>query len=62
MPAHLEDVLIDIRSRDERDSNREAAPLVQAVDADMLDTSAMDIDQAISAAIELVERKLAALA
>ena len=27
MPAHLDDVLIDIRARDERDSGREAAPL-----------------------------------
>ena len=62
MPAHLEDVLVDIRSRDARDSNREAAPLVQAADADLLDTSGMDIDEAIAAAIELVERKLATLA
>jgi cytidylate kinase len=62
MPAHLEDVLIDIRARDERDGNREAAPLAQAEEADLLDTSEMDIDQAIAAAIELVERKLAAVA
>ena len=62
MPAGYDDVLIDIRARDARDSNREAAPLVQAADAELLDTSAMDIDQAIAAAIELVERKLAALA
>ena len=62
MPAHLEDVLIDIRARDERDTNREAAPLARAEEADLLDTSAMDIDEAIAAAIELVERKIAALA
>jgi cytidylate kinase len=62
MPAHMEDVLIDIRARDDRDFNREAAPLAQAGDADLLDTSAMDIDEAITAAIELVERKIAALA
>lgn len=62
MPAHLEDVLIDIRARDERDSGREAAPLAQAEDADLLDTSEMNIDDAIAAAIELVERKIAALA
>ena len=59
MPGHYEDVLIDIRARDVRDSNREAAPLAQAEDAALLDTSEMDIDQAIAAAIELVERKLA---
>ncbi len=62
MPAHLEDVLIDIRARDARDSGRDAAPLVQAEDAELLDTSEMEIDEAIAAAIELVERKLAALA
>jgi cytidylate kinase len=62
MPAHFEDVLIDIRARDARDSGREAAPLAQAEDAQLLDTSEMDIDQAIEAAIRLAEEKLAALA
>ncbi len=60
MPAHYEDVLIDIRARDERDSKRDAAPLVQAGDADLLDTSEMDIDEAIAAAIALVEAKVGA--
>jgi cytidylate kinase len=59
MPAHLEDVLVDIRARDARDANRETAPLAQAEDAELLDTSEMDIDQAIAAAIELVEKALA---
>ena len=36
-----------------------AAPLTQAEDADLLDTSEMDIDAAIAAAIALVEQKLA---
>ena len=62
MPAHMEDVLIDIRARDARDSGRDAAPLVQAEDADLLDTSELEIDEAIAAAIQLVERKIAALA
>jgi cytidylate kinase len=62
MPAHLEDVLVDIRARDARDANRETAPLAQAEDAELLDTSEMDIDQAIAAAIGLIEKKLAALA
>ena len=59
MPAHYEDVLIDIRARDARDSGREAAPLAQASDAKLIDTSEMDIDAAIAAAISLVEAKLA---
>jgi cytidylate kinase len=58
--AHLPDVLIDIRARDERDSHRDAAPLRQADDADLLDTSEMDIDEAIAAAIALVEAKVGA--
>ena len=62
MPAHFEDVLVDIHARDARDSNRDAAPLVQAADAYLLDTSEMEIDEAVAAATELVERKLAALA
>lgn len=62
MPTHFEDVLIDIRARDARDSGREAAPLAQADDAELLDTSEMDIDQAIAAAIRLAEAKLNALA
>jgi len=60
--AHLPDVLIDIRARDERDSGRDTAPLKQAEDADLLDTSEMDIDEAIAAAIELVETRIAARA
>lgn len=59
MPTHLEEVLVDIRARDARDSGREAAPLVQADDADLLDTSEMDIDAAIAAAIRLAEQRLA---
>ena len=59
MPAHLEDVLVDIRARDARDSGREAAPLLKAEDAELIDTSEMGIDDAIAAAIKLVEQRLA---
>ena len=58
MPAHLEDVIIDLKARDARDSGRENAPLKQAEDALLLDTSDMDVDQAVAAAIALVEKKL----
>jgi len=57
-PAHLEDVIIDLKARDARDSSRSTAPLAQAQDALLLDTSAMDIDDAIAAAIELAEKRL----
>ncbi len=58
MPAHYDDVLADIRARDERDSNREVAPLRQAPDAILLDTSDFDIDQGIAEAVRLVEERL----
>ena len=50
------DVLADILRRDERDRNRAAAPLIQAPDAHLLDTTAMGIEAVLKAAIELVER------
>jgi cytidylate kinase len=51
----FEDILADIRKRDERDSHRSAAPLVQASDAVLLDTSKMSISQAADAARRIVE-------
>lgn len=57
MSAHYADVLADIRSRDERDSSREVAPLKQADDAIRLDTSELDVDQSIAEALRLVEEK-----
>ena len=58
--AHFEDVLIDLKARDARDSGRAAAPLVQARDALLLDTSDMDVDQSIAAAIALAEERIEA--
>jgi len=48
-------VLADIVKRDERDTRRAAAPLQQAPDAHLLDTTHLDIDAAIRAAIDIVE-------
>ena len=62
MNAHYEDVLADIRARDQRDSGREVAPLKKADDAILLDTSELDVDQAIAEALRLVREKLAATA
>ncbi len=60
MNVHYVDVLADIHARDERDTGRSAAPLVKADDADLLDTSDMDVEAAIAEAIRLVERAAAA--
>jgi cytidylate kinase len=48
-------VLADIIQRDKRDQNRAAAPLKQAADAHLLETTHLDIDAAIRAAIDIVE-------
>ena len=58
MPGHYDDVLLDIRARDERDANRDVAPLRQADDAELLDTSDLDVEQAIAEAIRLVEARV----
>ncbi len=52
----LAEVLAQTRDRDARDMGRADAPLRPAEDAVMLDTSTMDIDQAIAAAIAVIER------
>lgn len=58
--AHYDEVLADIRARDERDAGRDAAPLVQAEDADLLDTSDLSIGDAVQRAIAFVEARLQA--
>ena len=60
MPGHYDDVLLDIQARDERDANRDIAPLMQVEDADLLDTSDLDIDRSIAEAIRLVEARVGA--
>jgi cytidylate kinase len=48
-------VLADILRRDERDATRPVAPLKPAPDAHLLDTTHLDIDAAVRAAIDIVE-------
>lgn len=51
----FDQVLADIRARDQRDSTRSTAPLIAAADAATLDTSFLSIDAAVQKAIDLVE-------
>jgi cytidylate kinase len=51
----FEAMLADIIKRDERDAGRGAAPMVQADDAVLLDTTDMDIEAAFDAARRIVE-------
>lgn len=50
-------VLAEMAERDRRDSERAAAPLRAAPDAWLLDTSDMDVDAAVAAAVAFIERK-----
>jgi len=54
----LETVEAELRSRDARDRSRAAAPLRQAEDAVLLDTSDLDIEAAFAKALELVNGKV----
>ena len=49
-------ILADILKRDERDRSRTAAPLKAAPDAHELDTTSLDIEQSVAAAIAIVEK------
>ncbi len=51
-------ILADIMSRDARDAGRDAAPLMMAQDADLLDTTDLTIAAAIQRAIALVEARI----
>ena len=55
----LGDTTADLEARDQRDSTRKDAPLRAAEDAMLLDTSALNRDEAIAEAIRLVEARLA---
>ena len=52
------DVLEDMKERDARDSRRAVAPLRPADDAFVLDTSALNADQAFAAAVAFVRSRL----
>jgi len=57
-PISLQAVTDDLIARDERDSERADAPLRQAEDADLLDTTNLTIDAAVQRAIALVDARL----
>jgi CMP/dCMP kinase len=51
------EILADILRRDERDSSRAVAPLKPAADAYLLDTTHLDVESAVKAAIAIVEKR-----
>lgn len=57
-PQAFEDVLADMIERDERDKNREIAPLRQADDAVLLDTTGFELQDSISAVLAIIREKI----
>ncbi len=55
-----EEILRDLRARDERDRNRKDSPLKPADDAVILDSTNMSLDEALAAAEAIVALKLKA--
>lgn len=55
-----DDIFAEIERRDARDSSRSAAPLVKAADAHLLDTTNLDIEKALDAAVLLVNQAIKA--
>lgn len=53
----FEEVLEDMRRRDEQDSGRATAPLAAAADAVYLDTSDMSLEESVTAACKLITEK-----
>jgi CMP/dCMP kinase len=53
-----EEIIRDLRVRDERDRNRADSPLKPAADSVLLDSTNLTLDQAVSQAVEIVAGKL----
>jgi cytidylate kinase len=56
-PLPFEQVLADVIERDRRDTERESAPLRQADDAVLLDTTGMPLPRVIAALVELARSR-----
>lgn len=56
-PTPYEDVLRDLRARDEQDMNRAVDPLRPAEDAVIVDTTEMTFEQVVAHILSIVEEK-----
>lgn len=62
LPANLEEIRADVAARDHRDSSRPVAPLRQAPDAVLVDSSALTLEEVVAeivAAVQAIEASLA---
>lgn len=55
--ANIKQIEADIIERDERDMNREISPLKQALDATLIDSSYMTIDEVVKTIMELTHNR-----
>lgn len=53
----LDEVLADVKARDDRDMNRAESPLRPADDAVLIDTSDLSIEQALATALAVIEER-----
>lgn len=56
-PADFDLILEDVRKRDARDSARQTAPLKQAADAILIDTTELDKDAVFARALKIVDQR-----
>ncbi|MFA4970675.1 MAG: bifunctional 3-phosphoshikimate 1-carboxyvinyltransferase/cytidylate kinase, partial [Sulfuritalea sp.] len=57
MPANMHALLQDLQERDARDAQRSVAPLRHCDDADLVDTTEMNIEAAVAAVMSIVGRQ-----
>lgn len=58
LPANIDSLLQDMQQRDARDSARSVAPLQKCADAVLIDTTALTVEEAVSAILELAAVRL----
>ncbi|MBO5252879.1 MAG: (d)CMP kinase, partial [Clostridia bacterium] len=57
-PEPYEEILADIKKRDDQDMNRETAPLKPAGDSVLLDTSDLDFEGSVNRLLEIVRERM----
>jgi cytidylate kinase len=57
LQVDLEQTIVEVKARDEADSAREHAPLIQAEDAIAIDTTTMTIDEVLREMVRLVHER-----
>lgn len=56
--AQYDKVLEELKARDDRDTHRAAAPLRQAEDAVLVDTTSLDLDQSLAALLDVIGKRV----